>query len=84
MSDEPDKAREALEALVTRISAELRSGISAGTVVPLELPVTRWKLTLPLEFDDKGVRKGGRRSETKLEKTWAFAASAAAQGRESD
>jgi hypothetical protein len=80
MSGEPDKARKALEALVIRVSDALRSGVSAGRVVPLELPITRWKLTSPLEFDDNGTRKGGRRSETRLEKSWAFAASAAAQG----
>src|ERR1700733_6682629 len=79
MSDEPDRVREALETLVTRISDELRRGVSTGKVVPLELPVTRWKLPSPLKFDEKGIRIGGRRSETKLEKTWAFAASAAAQ-----
>ncbi|MGC2493479.1 hypothetical protein [Candidatus Binatus sp.] len=79
MIDKPNTVRTALDVLLARVSDELRKGLAAGTVVPSEVPQTRWKLVAPLQIDDNGILKGGRRSETKLEKTWAFAASAAAQ-----
>src|SRR5712692_8763321 len=79
MSEEPNNMRDALEALVTRISDELRTGVTEGTLVPSEMAQTRWKLTAPLEYGDSGIGGISRRSEHKIIKTWVFAASKAVQ-----
>lgn len=79
MPDSTDEAREALQTLATKVSNQLGKGLSAGTLIPQEIVVERWKLTGPLRYDDRGVPLVNRRSEQKREKTWAFAASKAAQ-----
>jgi hypothetical protein len=79
MSEETNNMRDALEVLVKRISGELRTGLAAGTLVPSEMARTRWKLTAPPQYDDRGQPLISCRSEQTSEKTWQFAASKAVQ-----
>lgn len=62
-----DEAREALQMLATKVSNELGKGLSAGTLIPQEIVVERWKLTGSLRYgiaDERVTRNESNQTHT--------------------